>query len=418
MRALYANYSGKWYYLPGDKATPTEDTIVVTTSDIVANGKSTKYCIKDENLIYKLCLSDVYDNELTNRELYEQLKATCKEFPDTKIVTLFPEYQMVVRYTVLDKTTKRSNIATPIVATSEQMIVQPVFIDMGCLSDSETVHRVGKRFKARIRVGTNNSVAMGIMRTRESSYSITINEVCIYQSTNMMGNSQIEANNRHYSSCNNGYSESYFYRDNAFNYSAELIYSSKDHGIELAPTKLTKKPNVICFDIDVTIMSHVIGYNKSELNNYIYIKEGDEDIGSNPPSGDDIWYHHCCHHIHNGHKDCHHCHDYDHCCDPDKTPETPNPPVGDDEDLVGRYTMHFAGDVELYEDLPKSGMNPGDVYNILYGEEAGANYLWNGLKWDKLSDTEPIDNYVMEDELDPLTRQDIKDIMDAVELKI
>ena len=78
MRALYANYSGKWYYLPGDKATPTEDTIVVTTSDIVANGKSTKYCIKDENLIYKLCLSDVYDNELTNRELYEQLKATCK----------------------------------------------------------------------------------------------------------------------------------------------------------------------------------------------------------------------------------------------------------------------------------------------------------------------------------------------------
>ena len=49
----------------------------------------------------------------------------------------------------------------------------------------------------------------------------------------------------------------------------------------------------------------------------------------------------------------------------------------------------YKGSVATYADLPSSGQEVGDVYNV---EEDGANYAWTGTAWDKLS--ENLSNYV------------------------
>lgn len=43
----------------------------------------------------------------------------------------------------------------------------------------------------------------------------------------------------------------------------------------------------------------------------------------------------------------------------------------------------YKGTVATYDDLPKSGNQVGDVYNV---DDTGANYAWDGSKWDKLSE--------------------------------
>ena len=44
--------------------------------------------------------------------------------------------------------------------------------------------------------------------------------------------------------------------------------------------------------------------------------------------------------------------------------------------------MHYKGQVNTYEDLPKSNNQTGDMYNVV---DDGHNYAWNGTSWDKMS---------------------------------
>ena len=44
--------------------------------------------------------------------------------------------------------------------------------------------------------------------------------------------------------------------------------------------------------------------------------------------------------------------------------------------------MHYKGQVATYNDLPTTGQQVGDCYNV---EDTGDNYAWNGIGWDKLS---------------------------------
>lgn len=45
--------------------------------------------------------------------------------------------------------------------------------------------------------------------------------------------------------------------------------------------------------------------------------------------------------------------------------------------------MHFKGTKATFSDLPSSGQEVGDMYNVT---ETGANYAWDGSNWDKLSE--------------------------------
>lgn len=53
-------------------------------------------------------------------------------------------------------------------------------------------------------------------------------------------------------------------------------------------------------------------------------------------------------------------------------------------EIDGKLTsaMHYKGQVDTYENLPKSNTQIGDMYNV---ESDGHNYVWNGTTWDKMS---------------------------------
>lgn len=58
----------------------------------------------------------------------------------------------------------------------------------------------------------------------------------------------------------------------------------------------------------------------------------------------------------------------------------------------------YAGSVDNYNDLPLSGMNTGDVWNIVNADathqiKAGDNVIWNGKAWDNLSGFVDLSNY-------------------------
>lgn len=59
--------------------------------------------------------------------------------------------------------------------------------------------------------------------------------------------------------------------------------------------------------------------------------------------------------------------------------------------------MHYVGTVATASDLPTSGNEVGDVYNV---EDSGANYAWNGTSWDQLGGAVNLTGYYTKDEVD------------------
>lgn len=57
----------------------------------------------------------------------------------------------------------------------------------------------------------------------------------------------------------------------------------------------------------------------------------------------------------------------------------------------------YCGSVDSFSALPTEGLKTGDVYNT---SDDGANYVWNGTEWDKLSETFDLTKYATKDELD------------------
>ena len=55
----------------------------------------------------------------------------------------------------------------------------------------------------------------------------------------------------------------------------------------------------------------------------------------------------------------------------------------------------FRGSVATYNDLPTEGNVQGDVWNV---EDTGANYAWDGTKWDKLSETIDLTPYLTKED--------------------
>ena len=56
----------------------------------------------------------------------------------------------------------------------------------------------------------------------------------------------------------------------------------------------------------------------------------------------------------------------------------------------------YCGSVDSFSALPTEGLKTGDVYNT---SDDGANYVWNGTAWDKLSETFDLTIYATKDEL-------------------
>lgn len=73
-----------------------------------------------------------------------------------------------------------------------------------------------------------------------------------------------------------------------------------------------------------------------------------------------------------------------------------------DQKLVG--AMHYKGKKATTDDLPASGNEPGDVWNITAD---GSEWAWNGTEWEDLGVTVDMSGYVGEEEIGLATTADI-----------
>lgn len=78
--------------------------------------------------------------------------------------------------------------------------------------------------------------------------------------------------------------------------------------------------------------------------------------------------------------------------------------------------FHYKSSVNGYNDLPTSGQQIGDVYNVAtadttHGIKAGDNVVWDGEKWDVLAGTVDLSAYMTKAELEDkyITEEDIED---------
>lgn len=68
-------------------------------------------------------------------------------------------------------------------------------------------------------------------------------------------------------------------------------------------------------------------------------------------------------------------------------------------DITGIYK--YKGSVSTFDDLPKTGMAAGDVYDV---KSNGQNYSWTGTEWDSLGQIFSFDN---------ISNSDIDDIVNS-----
>lgn len=81
--------------------------------------------------------------------------------------------------------------------------------------------------------------------------------------------------------------------------------------------------------------------------------------------------------------------------------------------------LKYKGSKNTYSELPSSGQNVGDVWNIVQADsshniKAGDNVAWNGTSWDVLAGTVDLSGYVQDSDLVPITTQEIDEIIESL----
>ena len=83
-------------------------------------------------------------------------------------------------------------------------------------------------------------------------------------------------------------------------------------------------------------------------------------------------------------------------------------------DLVGG--LKYKGSVQSYANLPSSGQESGDMYNVAtadstHGIAVGDNVVWNGSSWDVMRGDIDLSNYVQQSDLVAITNAEIDAIV-------
>lgn len=81
--------------------------------------------------------------------------------------------------------------------------------------------------------------------------------------------------------------------------------------------------------------------------------------------------------------------------------------------------LKYKGSKNTYAELPSSGQQTGDVWNIVQADashnvKAGDNVAWNGSSWDVLSGTVDLSNYVQDSDLVEITTGEIDSIIEGL----
>ncbi len=82
-------------------------------------------------------------------------------------------------------------------------------------------------------------------------------------------------------------------------------------------------------------------------------------------------------------------------------------------DSIIATAFQYKGSVADYDSLPTENNKVGDVYNLL---DTGANYAWDGIGWDKLSELYDFSHFATKDELEESIADEIIDRTEADEI--
>lgn len=85
------------------------------------------------------------------------------------------------------------------------------------------------------------------------------------------------------------------------------------------------------------------------------------------------------------------------------------------EEIIARKLpaiFTYKGSVDKVTDLPKDNNKVGDTYNV---NSTGANYTWDGSKWDKLSETVDLSNLATKEEVKTLINEVKSEITESKE---
>lgn len=75
--------------------------------------------------------------------------------------------------------------------------------------------------------------------------------------------------------------------------------------------------------------------------------------------------------------------------------------------------VHYRGSVETFDDLPKSGVLVGDMYNVVKADtmhniKAGDNVCYNGNEWDNMGGTVDLSDYATKSDVEKVVMDSIK----------
>ena len=87
----------------------------------------------------------------------------------------------------------------------------------------------------------------------------------------------------------------------------------------------------------------------------------------------------------------------------------------DEVDAKMSSALEYKGSKDTYDELPTTGNQTGDVWNIVnadaaHGVNAGDNVAWNGTTWDVLAGTVDLTAYMLSSDLVAITNTELDDI--------
>ena len=87
----------------------------------------------------------------------------------------------------------------------------------------------------------------------------------------------------------------------------------------------------------------------------------------------------------------------------------------DEVDAKMSSALEYKGSKDTYDELPTTGNQTGDVWNIVnadaaHGVNAGDNVAWNGTTWDVLAGTVDLTAYMLSSDLVAITNTELGDI--------
>jgi len=288
MSAVYTIADDMLYRIDQDVETPTNLVTYTSNNMLITSNPETKTATLD------LWLNSIdREHTKTNHDLVFVVKDQLRRQKVTQIDTLSNIYKMAIDYQLLDRKDREIEHSVSVYP------LKPVdsMLPLGVTKHDGLPFRYVKTFSKQIDFRFRQSVPFGIMKNKEDTYFLRINDIRIFQDTNPKEELHPSLEGR--AMIRNSHTVASYLEHTV------LIYSSKEEGIELSPCRLNFIPRVMTLRMEILLDNFMVVYDEGEIDRILI-----ENIGI--VNGEELAieavepHHH--HHHHHHDEPCHHRH--------------------------------------------------------------------------------------------------------------